>query len=77
MLQEEILACEAMAKEGLIQKEALRTSFALLLKEAMILIIRNAQEFIEAIKERAHEHKYTIMIGRSHKKVDEILSRCL
>ncbi|MGD8985788.1 MAG: adenylosuccinate lyase, partial [Desulfobacteraceae bacterium] len=115
----EILACEAMAEEGLIPKEALSTikrrasfsvdrileieevtkhdviafltnvaeyvgpdsryihlgltssdildtSFALLLKEAMTLIIRDAEEFMEVIKERAHEHKYTIMIGRSH-----------
>ena len=118
-LQVEILACEAMAKEGLVPKEALSTikrrasfsvdrileieevtkhdviafltnvaeyvgphsryihlgltssdildtSFALLLKEAMTLIIRDAEEFIEVIKERAQEHKYTIMIGRSH-----------
>lgn len=118
-LQVEILACEAMAKEGLVPKEALTTikrrasfsvdrileieevtkhdviafltnvaeyvgpdsryihlgltssdildtSFALLLKEAMTLIIRDAEEFIEVIKERAQEHKYTIMIGRSH-----------
>ena len=118
-LQVEILACEAMAKEGLVPKEALTTikrrasfsvdrileieevtkhdviafltnvaeyvgpasryihlgltssdildtSCALLLKEAMTLIIRDAEEFIEVIKERAQEHKYTIMIGRSH-----------
>ncbi len=118
-LQVEILACEAMAEEGLVPKEALSTikrrasfsvdrileieevtkhdviafltsvaeyvgpdsryihlgltssdildtSFALLLKEAMTLIIRDAEEFIGVIKERAQEHKYTIMIGRSH-----------
>jgi adenylosuccinate lyase len=108
-LQVEILACEAMAEEGLVPKEALSTikrrasfsvdrileieeltkhdviafltnvaeyvgpdsryihlgltssdildtSFALLLKEAMTLIIRDAEEFIEVIKERAQEH---------------------
>jgi adenylosuccinate lyase len=118
-LQVEILACEAMAEEGLVPKDALSTikrrasfsvdrileieevtkhdviafltnvaeyvgpdsryihlgltssdildtSFALLLKEAMTLIIRDAEEFIEVIKGRAQEHKYTIMIGRSH-----------
>jgi adenylosuccinate lyase len=118
-LMVEILACEAMAKEGLIPKEALSTikrrasfsvdrileieevtkhdviafltnvaeyvgpdsryihlgltssdildtSFALLLKEAMTLIIRDAEEFMGVLKERAQEHKYTIMIGRSH-----------
>ena len=118
-LQVEVLACEAMAKEDLIPKEALKTikrrasfsverileieketkhdviafltnvaeyvgpdsrfihlgltssdildtSFALLLKEAMTIIIGGAREFIEVIKERALEHKYTVMIGRSH-----------
>jgi len=118
-LQVEILACEAMAKEGLVPKEALGTikrrasfsverileieeetkhdviafltnvaeyvgpdsrfihlgltssdildtSFALLLKEAMTLVVHDTKEFMEVIKERAQEHKYTIMIGRSH-----------
>jgi adenylosuccinate lyase len=51
---------------GLTSSDILDTSFALLLKEAMTLIIRDAEEFIEVIKERAQEHKYTIMIGRSH-----------
>ena len=118
-LQVEILACEAMAEEGLIPKEAFRTikrkasfsverileieeetkhdviafltnvaeyvgpdsrfihmgltssdildtSFALLLKEAMTLIVEGTKELMEVIKERAQEHKYTVMIGRSH-----------
>jgi adenylosuccinate lyase len=51
---------------GLTSSDILDTSFALLLKEAMTLIIRDAEKFIEVIKERAQEHKYTIMIGRSH-----------
>jgi adenylosuccinate lyase len=38
----------------------------LLLKEAMDLIIGDAKEFMQTLKERAHEHKYTVMIGRSH-----------
>jgi adenylosuccinate lyase len=118
-LQVEVLACEAMAEEGLIPKEALEnikgkagfsverileieertkhdmiafltnleervgpdsrfihlgltssdildTSFAVLLKEAMELIISDAKAFMEALKERAFEHKHTVMIGRSH-----------
>jgi adenylosuccinate lyase len=118
-LQIEILACEAMAEEGTVPKEALNnikrkaafsekriqeieevtkhdvnafldnvaeyvgqdsrfihmgltssdildTSFALQLKEAMGLIIDDVTEFMETIKERAEEHKYTAMIGRSH-----------
>ena len=118
-LQVEILACEAMAEEGLIPKEALNnitgkadfseerileieevtkhdviaflenvaeyvgpdsryihmgltssdildTGFALQLKEAMELIISGVTEFMNTIKEKAEEHKYTAMIGRSH-----------
>jgi adenylosuccinate lyase len=117
-LQVEILSCEAMAKEGLIPKNALAnirkarfseerileieevtrhdviaflenvaeyvgpdsrfihmgltssdildTGFALQLKEAMELIIRGVIEFMNSIKEKAKEHKFTAMIGRSH-----------
>jgi len=117
-LQVEILACEAMAEEGLIPREALvnirkarfseerileieevtrhdviaflenvaeyvgsdsrfihmgltssdilDTGFALQLKEAMELIIHGVIGFMNSIKEKAEEHKFTAMIGRSH-----------
>ena len=118
-LEVEIVACEAMAEEGLIPKEALQiikdkadfsvdrileieeqtkhdviafltcveeyvgpdsrfihlgltssdvldTSFALQLKEAMTLIIEDVKAFMAVIRERAEEHKFTAMIGRSH-----------
>ena len=117
-LQVEIMACEAMAEEGLIPREALAnirkarfseerileieevtrhdviaflenvaeyvgsdsrfihmgltssdildTGFALQLKEAMELIIHGVIEFMNSIKEKAEEHKFTAMIGRSH-----------
>jgi adenylosuccinate lyase len=51
---------------GLTSSDILDTSFAMLLKEAMILIIEGAKGLMEAIKDRAFEHKYTVMIGRSH-----------
>ncbi len=117
-LQVEILACEAMAEEGLIPREALvnirkarfseerileieevtrhdviaflenvaeyvgpdsrfihmgltssdilDTGFALQLKEAMELIIHGVIGFMNSIREKAEEHKFTAMIGRSH-----------
>ncbi|MFH1480393.1 MAG: adenylosuccinate lyase [Pseudomonadota bacterium] len=118
-LQVEILACEAMAEEGLIPKEAvenikrkasfsveriieieeatrhdviaflenvaeyvgpdsrfihkgltssdiLDTSLALLLREAMLLLISDTKALMDVLREKAHEHKYTVMIGRSH-----------
>jgi len=51
---------------GLTSSDILDTSFALLLKEAMELIIESTKEFMEIIKSRAIEHKTTLMIGRSH-----------
>ena len=118
-LEVEVVACEAMAKEGLIPKQAfesikskadfsvdrileieektkhdviafltnvaeyvgedsryihlgltssdiLDTSFALLLKEATNLIIDDTSALMAVLKEKAEEHKYTVMIGRSH-----------
>ena len=118
-LQVEVLACEAMAEEGLIPKEAvenikrkasfsveriieieeatrhdviaflenvaeyvgpdsrfihkgltssdiLDTSLALLLREAMMLLISDTKALMDVLREKAHEHKYTVMIGRSH-----------
>ena len=51
---------------GLTSSDILDTSFALLLKEAMELIIQGAEGLMEVIKGRALEHKNTVMIGRSH-----------
>ena len=51
---------------GLTSSDILDTSFAMLMKEAMALIIEDAKGFMAALKERAFEHKNTVMIGRSH-----------
>ncbi|MBW1900366.1 MAG: adenylosuccinate lyase [Deltaproteobacteria bacterium] len=51
---------------GLTSSDILDTSFALLLKEAMDMIIRDVKNFLAVIKRRAFEHKHTVMIGRSH-----------
>ena len=51
---------------GLISSDVLDTSLALQLKEAMTLIIEDVKAFMAVIRERAEEHKYTAMIGRSH-----------
>jgi len=51
---------------GLTSSDILDTSFALLLKEAMELIIQDVEKFMDVLKDRALEHKYTVMIGRSH-----------
>jgi adenylosuccinate lyase len=51
---------------GLTSSDILDTSFAMLLKEAMALIIEGVKGFMTILKERAFEHKNTVMIGRSH-----------
>lgn len=51
---------------GLTSSDILDTSFALLLKEAMNLIVEGVEGFMETLKTRAFEHKETVMIGRSH-----------
>jgi adenylosuccinate lyase len=51
---------------GLTSSDVLDTSFALLLKEAMALIIQRVKTFMGVIEEKAYEHKHTVMIGRSH-----------
>ena len=51
---------------GLTSSDILDTSFALLLKQAMDIIVQDIQELMDVIRTRAVEHKYTAMIGRSH-----------
>jgi adenylosuccinate lyase len=51
---------------GLTSSDILDTSFALLLREAMVLIIEDVAAIMDVLRERAYEHKHTVMIGRSH-----------
>ncbi|MDY6881462.1 MAG: adenylosuccinate lyase [Desulfatiglans sp.] len=51
---------------GLTSSDILDTSLALLMRDAMDLIIDGVEDFINIIGERAMEHRYTVMIGRSH-----------
>ncbi len=51
---------------GLTSSDVLDTSFAMLLKEAMMLIIHDVKALMDVLHERAIQHKDTLMIGRSH-----------
>jgi len=51
---------------GMTSSDVLDTSFALLLRESGLLILQGMNKLLEALKKRAHEHKDTAMIGRSH-----------
>lgn len=51
---------------GLTSSDILDTALALQLKEAMEVIIEDIRDLLAVLKERAFEHKNTVMIGRSH-----------
>lgn len=51
---------------GMTSSDVLDTSLAVQLREACDLLIRRLEELRSAVAEKAVEHKYTLMIGRSH-----------
>ncbi len=51
---------------GLTSSDILDTAFALQLREAMLIIIDDVHNLMDVLKEKAFEHKDTVMIGRSH-----------
>jgi adenylosuccinate lyase len=51
---------------GLTSSDVLDTSLAIILREAMDIIMEDVRILSETIRQRAMEHKHTIMIGRSH-----------
>jgi len=52
--------------QGLTSSDVLDTSLAIRLKESAEIIIEDLENVIKAIKKRALEHKYTVMMGRTH-----------
>jgi adenylosuccinate lyase len=51
---------------GLTSSDILDTSLALLLKEASQIILQDIHRLLKVLKEKAFQHKDTLMIGRSH-----------
>jgi len=51
---------------GLTSSDILDTAFALQLREAMLIIIDDVHNLMDILREKAFEHKDTVMIGRSH-----------
>ena len=51
---------------GLTSSDILDTSLACLLQEAADILLADLDELLKVLKRRAHDHKNTIMIGRSH-----------
>jgi adenylosuccinate lyase len=52
--------------QGLTSSDILDTSLALMLKQSAEIIIKDIENLIKALKEKALEHKYTLMVGRTH-----------
>ncbi len=52
--------------QGMTSSDVLDTAFNLQLVRASDILVRDLQELLEALKRRAHEHKMTLRIGRSH-----------
>src|SRR4030065_2386204 len=50
---------------GMTSSDVLDTSFAVQMRQALTLLIREAQKVFEVLKKRAFEHKDTVMIGRT------------
>lgn len=51
---------------GLTSSDMLDTAGAVIYRQAMDIVIEDVDILMSAIKKRAFEHKYTVMIGRSH-----------
>ena len=51
---------------GMTSSDCIDTAVALQIKESLELILADTSEFLKALKERAMEHKNTLMVGRSH-----------
>lgn len=52
--------------QGLTSSDILDTSLALELKQSAEIIIEDIERLIIVLKEKALEHKYTLMVGRTH-----------
>ncbi len=51
---------------GMTSSDVVDTALACLLKEAGERILSGVDRFLETLKKKAHEHKLTVCIGRSH-----------
>lgn len=51
---------------GLTSTDVVDTALSYLLKQANDLLLKDIENFIQILKEKAQEHKYTVMMGRTH-----------
>ncbi|EZP78371.1 adenylosuccinate lyase [Parageobacillus genomosp. 1] len=51
---------------GLTSTDVVDTALSYLLKQANEILLKDLENFIQVLKEKALEHKYTVMMGRTH-----------
>ncbi|MFC2140655.1 adenylosuccinate lyase, partial [Candidatus Auribacterota bacterium] len=51
---------------GLTSSDILDTALSVMMKDAVTLLIEELKKLIKIVKQQAKEHKYTVMMGRSH-----------
>jgi adenylosuccinate lyase len=51
---------------GLTSTDVVDTAQSYLLKQANAILLKDIERFIEVLRKRAVEHKYTVMMGRTH-----------
>ncbi|NPA50819.1 MAG: adenylosuccinate lyase [Epsilonproteobacteria bacterium] len=51
---------------GLTSSDVIDTAMALLMRDSLKIVIDDVKMVMESVKKRAFEHKYTLMVGRSH-----------
>src|SRR5690606_23578667 len=51
---------------GLTSTDVVDTALSYLLKQANKILLNDLENFINILREKALEHKYTVMMGRTH-----------
>ncbi|MDX8362843.1 MULTISPECIES: adenylosuccinate lyase [Bacillaceae] len=51
---------------GLTSTDVVDTALSYLLKQANDLLLKDIENFVAILKQKAQEHKYTVMMGRTH-----------
>lgn len=51
---------------GLTSTDVVDTAVSFLLRQANDILLKDIDDFIEVLKNKAKEHKYTVMMGRTH-----------
>jgi adenylosuccinate lyase len=51
---------------GLTSTDVVDTALSYLLKQANDILLKDIENFVQILKDKAQEHKYTVMMGRTH-----------